>query len=840
MRGKCILFTLVLLALASSTSLAQDTTRVVVPGNYTQIDWAIKYASASVETIAVTSSGIYKPFTLDRSIRVTNESSSAVTIDAADTSSCAVGITASGGIVDGFTIKGGTNYGVYMTAGTLQNCSVEQGTGTFTQGIYADGSCTIDHCTVTITATGTNYTGIHQESGSPTITSNVIAVAQGTGIDVGDIGETTTGSITDCSVTVGEPIGIAFESGTLTVRRNDVDMTGTNQSLIGIKCGGPGHTDHAPATVRDCLVTGGSTGTGVLVNDDSVDLKQITVHGFYFGIKDAFYQYTTPTGVPNEFWQCITSGTNPLGYGFVGGKTYFCIVDADENHRYSDVFADSGSVAEDPLFCDAANDEYTLRVDSYGARGNNPTGERIGARNVACMYGTLVRTSNYVSPEPGYVGTISMRDTVIVPAGDTLSLALADVKVDKLTPTTAKLQVNGDLRTTSSVTFESAEASPGNEDWYGIVGGNGTKVFLNSTTVRDATIGLFADDLDSVKVTSCTFENTKSAGLLLQGVASGDYGLVESCTFDIDEGTAIELQSGVSGLTVKDNTITGGSSCSYGIAGYATGYSGSPLIQGNAISGFSNGSGVYLAAGSSTIRNNTIQSCKYGIWLTGGTHLVGTTNSSSDNTLTGNTNGLRCEGSSTGPTVRNNQIQSNTMGVVARSSAYPDLGNLLQNGNNSIYNNNTYCVNNTTTGLTVTANGNWWGSNQMPTCTNGSVSVSGWLSTAPAAFGVGIEEVTARRAQGIRLLAAQPNPTEGASRIAFELDGGGGAVRIGIYDLAGRLVRSFDEGTLSEGRHEVRWDGRDAGGRRVGNGIYFIKVAVSHGPQGTGKVLVVR
>jgi hypothetical protein len=49
----------------------------------------------------------------------------------------------------------------------------------------------------------------------------------------------------------------------------------------------------------------------------------------------------------------------------------------------------SGNIAEDPLFCDAENDDFTIRNDSPCAEGNNPPCGPIGAWPVGCQVGDL-------------------------------------------------------------------------------------------------------------------------------------------------------------------------------------------------------------------------------------------------------------------------------------------------------------------------------------------------------------------------------------------------------------------------------------------------------------------
>lgn len=74
------------------------------------------------------------------------------------------------------------------------------------------------------------------------------------------------------------------------------------------------------------------------------------------------------------------------------------------------------------------------------------------------------------------------------------------------------------------------------------------------------------------------------------------------------------------------------------------------------------------------------------------------------------------------------------------------------------------------------------------------------------------------------LLPATPSPARTGTtvRVAFRLaEAGETALR--VFDVEGRLVRSLAEGWSEGGRHEIAWDGRDAGGRTAPPGIYFVR-----------------
>ncbi len=67
-----------------------------------------------------------------------------------------------------------------------------------------------------------------------------------------------------------------------------------------------------------------------------------------------------------------------------------------------------------------------------------------------------------------------------------------------------------------------------------------------------------------------------------------------------------------------------------------------------------------------------------------------------------------------------------------------------------------------------------------------------------------------------------PNPFASSTAIPVE-SAPGGAVRVEVFDAAGRLVRRLD-GSLPGGGGLLRWDGRDASGRPVPAGTYFYRV----------------
>ncbi len=93
-------------------------------------------------------------------------------------------------------------------------------------------------------------------------------------------------------------------------------------------------------------------------------------------------------------------------------------------------------------------------------------------------------------------------------------------------------------------------------------------------------------------------------------------------------------------------------------------------------------------------------------------------------------------------------------------------------------------------------------------------------------------------------LAVWPLPyRDGTLIVAFETlgsyGGSAGFAEVAIYDLQGRLVRTIARGTFEPGSHRAEWDGRDAAGRPVANGVYFVR-SESAGLSKETKIVVLR
>jgi hypothetical protein len=69
-----------------------------------------------------------------------------------------------------------------------------------------------------------------------------------------------------------------------------------------------------------------------------------------------------------------------------------------------------------------------------------------------------------------------------------------------------------------------------------------------------------------------------------------------------------------------------------------------------------------------------------------------------------------------------------------------------------------------------------------------------------------------------------PNPFNPKTTINYEMPAGGGHVRIDIFDVTGRLVRTLVDGFRPEGGQTVTWDGVGADGEQMATGVYFYRM----------------
>jgi hypothetical protein len=75
----------------------------------------------------------------------------------------------------------------------------------------------------------------------------------------------------------------------------------------------------------------------------------------------------------------------------------------------------------------------------------------------------------------------------------------------------------------------------------------------------------------------------------------------------------------------------------------------------------------------------------------------------------------------------------------------------------------------------------------------------------------------------LREVLNYPNPFRGRTTFTFELNLAA-EIRIKVFTLSGRLIRSLEELNAARGFNMVEWDGRDADGDELANGVYLYKI----------------
>ncbi len=86
------------------------------------------------------------------------------------------------------------------------------------------------------------------------------------------------------------------------------------------------------------------------------------------------------------------------------------------------------------------------------------------------------------------------------------------------------------------------------------------------------------------------------------------------------------------------------------------------------------------------------------------------------------------------------------------------------------------------------------------------------------------DELSASHPAGFILIENFPNPFNSGTTIQFEIASSQN-LKIELFDIRGRRVRSWPKTQFSPERHQIFWDGADASGHPAASGLYFIKIS---------------
>ncbi|MFB3907035.1 MAG: C13 family peptidase [Candidatus Eisenbacteria bacterium] len=90
----------------------------------------------------------------------------------------------------------------------------------------------------------------------------------------------------------------------------------------------------------------------------------------------------------------------------------------------------------------------------------------------------------------------------------------------------------------------------------------------------------------------------------------------------------------------------------------------------------------------------------------------------------------------------------------------------------------------------------------------------------PPAAGVAEEEATLPSGLG----PFRPNPIRSGSSVSFRLAAAAPSVRLDLYDIGGRRVRTLFDGPAAAGEHTIRFAPLDDAGAKISSGIYFLRL----------------
>ncbi len=110
---------------------------------------------------------------------------------------------------------------------------------------------------------------------------------------------------------------------------------------------------------------------------------------------------------------------------------------------------------------------------------------------------------------------------------------------------------------------------------------------------------------------------------------------------------------------------------------------------------------------------------------------------------------------------------------------------------------------------------------------------------APTIDGTVVRGVTGNAPTALRteLRPNVPNPFNPRTTIHFVV-GQEGPVKVRVFDVSGRLVRTLVDETMNAGAKAIDWDGTDDSGRQVSSGTYLMRLSTVDAQQSRTMLLV--
>ena len=117
-------------------------------------------------------------------------------------------------------------------------------------------------------------------------------------------------------------------------------------------------------------------------------------------------------------------------------------------------------------------------------------------------------------------------------------------------------------------------------------------------------------------------------------------------------------------------------------------------------------------------------------------------------------------------------------------------------------------------------------------------TINEWCVKVLAGAGTGVDDEFNTPATYV-LRGVSPNPFNPMTAVSYGSPTES-HVRLAVYNVAGRLVRTLVDGEVDPGYHSAVWDGRDNNnGVSVGSGVYFCRMA-AEGFEGSTKMVLLK
>ena len=477
---------------------------------------------------------------------------------------------------------------------------------------------------------------------------------------------------------------------------------------------------------------------------------------------------------------------------------------------------------------------------------------------------TTIYVSGDVTVDPGVTLTILPGTTVHVARQDNEHLGTDNQRIE--------FNVKGTLVADGSaaqpIVFDLWDGTL-NQDWVGFYfDAQSSGGLYDYCTISGAETAI--ESYAALTVKNSTISNCEDAGIV--SIAGG--ALVHNCIISSPGHIGIDLQSDAA---VVRSTIVDGAE-DYAVRVFANtvtelklrnsefNNSGTGLfVDGYATVGidstcffYHNGTGIHLYDAGADLH---IRDCGFALNTTNGIVCDGATSPLIEYNVFAHNSGAIYSSNYASPRIQWNEIQSNGNAITASSHAAPDLGHNSPSGSQSSGNNKIahavkYVVNNTTD--QVYSENNCWDVNTggcsppsskftgsvdraYPQCCSFPLFTHGEGEPVPEDGFVFQSEPASPKAETRRttaLVGIVPNPFNPSTTIRYSL-GSQSKVEIGVYDVAGRLIRTLVNETETAGEHSIDWRGADGRGALVASGIYFVRMT-SQGQVFTQKMVLLK